>query len=133
MANGSCPSNRTENRNSIRRIQMKGSSIMMDTRSVFNCNNNTASNLTLQDMSILPSQFNGGISSFDTNTVSKSFDSANSQEYFVDEVQPLQRCFNRSIRTKREATVLTTSPATSTKRILQGLDTPTQRDRNVLP
>lgn len=92
MTNGNSPSSSTGSLNLIQQNQMmvnggSSSHIMMDTRPFSNSSNNTANS---HHLSTSPSQSNGGISSFDSNIISKRFNSANSLGPFVGEVQPLQ-------------------------------------------
>lgn len=92
MTNGNSPSSSTGSLNLIQQNQMmvnggSNSHIMMDTRPFSNSSNNTANS---HHLSTSPSQSNGGISSFDSNIISKRFNSANSLGPFVGEVQPLQ-------------------------------------------
>lgn len=91
MTNGNSPSSSTGSLNLIQQNPMMvnggGSSHLMDSRPFSNASNNVNNS---HHLSTSPSQSNGSISAFDSNIISKRFNSANSLGPFVGEVQPLQ-------------------------------------------
>lgn len=91
MTNGNSPSSSTGSLNLIQQNPMMvngaNASLGLVERPFSNSNSNSGNTMS---MSTSPSQTNGGLSSFDSNIISKRFNSANSLGPFVGEVQPLQ-------------------------------------------
>lgn len=90
MTNGNSPSSSNGSLNMIHQNPMMvngGNSSHLIDRPFSNGNGNTGNSI---NMSTSPSQTNGGLSSFDSNIISKRFNSANSLGPFVGDVQPIQ-------------------------------------------
>ncbi|XP_055592422.1 brain tumor protein [Uranotaenia lowii] len=90
MTNGNSPSSSTGSLNLIQQNPLMVNGGLNGHLNDRPFSGNNGNNVNGINMSTSPSQNNGGLSSFDSNIISKRFNSANSLGPFVGEVQPLQ-------------------------------------------